>query len=338
MIAYRVEEGFGLENIKAAEVDPPPLRSHEIRLAIRATTLNYRDLLMVTGKYNPKQPLPFTPLSDGVGEVIEIGAAVKRVAIGDRVCPIFAPGWVAGEMDRSTLAHTLGGPVDGTLREQMVVAADSVVKVPNHLSDEQAAALPCAAVTAWSALVTLGQLKAGDDVLLLGTGGVSIFARQFAKAFGARVFITSSSDEKLEQAQNLGADHTLNYIADPSWGKTVRKLTDGRGVDHVVEVGGVGTMGQSLRAVRSNGQVSLIGILAGNTSDVSLLPVLMNNIRVQGVFVGHRQSFEAMNRCIDQHRIEPVVSMRFSADEVAAAFRAMESGKHFGKIAVTGPW
>lgn len=332
MKAYRVENQFGIDSVVEASLDPEPVHPGSVRLQMKASTLNFRDLLMVKGHYNPKQPLPLVPLSDGVGAVVEVGEGVSRVKIGDRVSPLFARGWLGGEMDREVLKGTHGGPLDGTLREEMVIDEASVVKVPEHLTDVQAAALPCAGVTAWSALVTLGGVKAGDDVLLLGTGGVSIMALQFAKALGANVIITSSSDEKLERAKALGADHLVNYSADPKWGKTVRDLTGGRGVDHVVEVGGIGTLNQSLRAVRSNGTVSLIGVLAGNQADTSLLPVLMNNIRVQGVFVGHRQSFEAMNRCIAAHRIEPVVSDTFAVSEIRDALRLMEKSGHFGKI------
>ncbi len=334
MEAYRVDGEFGIDSIVEASLDPEPLLPGSVRLKMKAATLNYRDLLMVTGRYNPKQPLPLVPLSDGVGEVIEVGDGVTRLKVGDRVCPLFARGWLGGEMEAEVRKRTHGGPLDGTLREEMVIEAESAVAVPEHLTDVQAASLPCAGVTAWSALVTLGALKAGDDVLLLGTGGVSIMALQLAKALGARVIVTSSSDEKLARAKELGADEVVNYREDPNWGKTVRDRTGGRGVDHVVEVGGVGTLAQSLRAVRVNGTVSLIGVLAGNQADTSLLPVLMGNVRVQGVFVGHRQSFEAMNRCIAQHRIEPVVSHSLPVSEVRDALRLMERGGHFGKIAL----
>lgn len=335
MKAYRVEEQFGIDSIVEADVAPEALVPGSVRLKMKAATLNYRDLLMVTGRYNPKQPLPLVPLSDGVGEVVEIGEGVSRVQVGDRVCPLFARGWLAGEMEPEVRKRTHGGPLDGTLREEMVIDEASLVHVPAHLSDAMAASLPCAAVTAWSALVTSGQIRAGDDVLLLGTGGVSIMALQLAKALGARVIVTSSSDEKLARAKALGADALVNYRDDPQWGKTVRELTNGRGVDHVVEVGGVGTLAQSLRAVRLNGTVSLIGVLAGTQANTSLLPVLMGNVRIQGVFVGHRQSFEAMNRCIEVHRIEPVVSETFPVSEVRDALRWMERGEHFGKIALT---
>lgn len=333
MRVFQVEKNFGIENIRARAHEPQTLTASSVRIAMRAATLNYRDLLMVTGKYNPKQPLPFIPLSDGVGEVLEVGSDVDRLSVGDRVCPLFSPGWIAGPIRENTVAHSLGGPIDGVLREQMVVQEEDAVRIPEHLSDAQAAALPCAALTAWSALFTHNTLSPGDSVLLLGTGGVSIAALQFAKAAGARVYITSSSDRKLERARALGADQTLNYRDEPNWGKAIRKLTGGRGVDHVVEVGGAGTLAQSLRAVRRGGTVSLIGVLAGS-GDPQLVSAVMNMVRIQGIFVGHRTSFEAMNRAIAHHRIEPVVDSIFPATDVVGAFNTFQDQKHFGKIAI----
>ncbi len=214
----------------------------------------------------------------------------------------------------------------------MVVSAESVVAVPEHLSDAEAAALPCAAVTAWSALVTQGGLAAGETVLTLGTGGVSVFALQLAKLLGARVIVTSSSDDKLARAKELGADEVINYKTTQDWGKAAKGLTGGRGVDQVIEVGGAGTLQHSLRAVRSGGTVSIIGVLSGTTTDVNLLPVLMQNVRLQGVIVGHRESFEAMNRAIALSEMRPVVDHVFPLKDARAAFEHMASGKHFGKI------
>ncbi|MEZ4221034.1 MAG: NAD(P)-dependent alcohol dehydrogenase [Polyangiaceae bacterium] len=334
MKAIVIDGGFGLEHLRLVERPDPALGPGQIRLSMRAASLNFRDLLMAQGAYNPKQPLPLIPASDGVGEVVELGAEVEDVKVGDRVCPIFAQGWLSGTPNKSMLRTTLGGPRDGTLCESMVVSAAAVVRVPDFLSDEAAATLPCAAVTAWSALVTLGRLRAGQVVLTQGTGGVAIFALQIAKLMGARVIVTSKSDEKLERARGLGADDIINYRQEPQWGRRARELTAGVGVDHVIEVGGGGTLGESLRAVRPGGTISVIGVLSGTTSDVNLLPLLMQNVRMQGVIVGHRESFEALVAAVAQARLQPVVDRVFSLDETRAAFDHMASANHFGKIVV----
>jgi NADPH:quinone reductase-like Zn-dependent oxidoreductase len=290
--------------------------------------------MTVTGIYNPKQKLPLIPLSDGVGEVVEVGQDVTRFKVGDRVATIFAQKWLDGEPTRAKLASTLGGPLDGTLTEYMALHEDGVVAVGSHLSDEEAACLPCAGVTAWNAIVSHGKLKAGDTILLQGTGGVSIFALQFAKLFGARVIITSSSEEKLARAKALGADETINYKTNPNWDKQARELTGGLGVDHVVEVGGASTFEKALRSVRFAGHISVIGVLSGSASNVSLIPMLMQNLRVQGIIVGSRETFEDMNRAVNFNKMKPVVDKVFSFGETKDAFNMMASGSHFGKICI----
>ncbi len=333
MRAWEVAGAFGRDHLRLVERDDPTPALGELLLRMRAASLNYRDLLMVEGKYNPKQPLPLIPCSDGVGEVEAVGDGVRGFAPGDRVCPIFAPRWLGGEPTRERVRTTLGGPLDGTLRERMTVAAESVVRPPAHLSDAEAAALPCAAVTAWSALVEQGKLRAGETVLVLGTGGVALFALQVAVLHGARVIITSSSDEKLARARELGAWETINYIREPAWGKRARELA-GDGVDHVVEVGGAGTLAESLRAVRIGGTIHLIGVLAAGEAPLSIVPVFMQQVRVQGVLVGHRDAFEAMNRAFAEHQVRPVVDRVFPFEEVPAAFEHLGSGAHFGKVCV----
>ena len=335
MRVCEVQEQFGIANLKAAERPEPTPGAGELRLRMAAHSLNFRDLLMIKGQYNPRQPLPLIPLSDGVGRVEVVGAGVEGFAEGDRVCPIFTQDWIAGEVTKKALRTTLGGPLDGTLAEQMVVPASAAVKVPEYLSDEEAATLPCAAVTAWSALKVQGDVKAGDTVLLQGTGGVSIFALQFAKMLGAKVIITSSQDEKLERALALGADHGLNYRQEPKWGKAASKLTGRRGVDHVIEVGGAGTLEQSLAAVRPGGTISVIGVLAGVASPLNILPILMRNIRLQGVFVGHREGFEGLCRAMAQHEPRPVISHRFKVEQIGEALNLMAAGGHFGKITLS---
>lgn len=335
MKVMQIQDAFGLDNLRLAERPQPEPGPGQVLLRVGAASLNYRDLLMVRGHYNPRQPLPLIPCSDGAGEVVEVGEGVERVRPGQRVATLFAQKWLAGELTPERARSTLGGPLDGTLAEYMVLDAEGVVPIPDHFTDVQAATLPCAALTAWSALVTHGGVRAGDTVLLQGTGGVSLFALQFAVLLGARVILTSSSDAKLERARELGAWETLNYRTTENWGKSVRALTDGRGVDLVVEVGGAGTLEQSLQAVRHGGTISLIGVLSGVQAPLNILPVLMNQVRVQGVLVGHREGFEAMNRAIDAHRLEPIVDRTFALDQAPEALDYLASGRHFGKICLT---
>lgn len=333
MKVWELRDGFGLDHLVPAERPIPVPGPGQVVVRIRAASLNYRDLLTVKGLYNPRLPLPRVPLSDGVGEVTAVGEGVSRLRSGERVAGIFCQGWLAGEPTDARCRTALGGDLDGVLAEYVLFDAEGVVPVPGHLSDEEAATLPCAAVTAWHALVTRGQVKSGDAVLVLGTGGVSLFALQLARLHGARVLVTSSSDVKLARAQQLGASDGINYRDTPEWDQRVRELTDGRGVDHVVEVGGAGTLPRSLRAVRTGGQVSLIGVLAGGTgAEVNPMPILMRQIRVQGIYTGSREMFEAMNRAIELHKLRPVVDQVYRFDQVHEALRTMEVGAHFGKI------
>ena len=334
MKAHALAGDFGLENLIRCERPIPQPGSGQVLVKIRAVSLNYRDLLMIRGAYNPRQPLPLIPCSDAVGHVVAVGSGVTRVSEGDRVIPIFAQRWIAGEPTREKLASTLGGPLDGTLAEYIVVDEEGLVHAPASLSDVAASTLPCAGLTAWSALVTQGGVKAGDTVVVLGTGGVSMFALQMAKLLGARVIVTSSQDEKLERAQALGADHGINYRQTPSWSKAVGALTDGRGADCIVEVGGAGTLEESLRAVRVGGLISLIGVLAGVRQPLLVTRILMQCVRIQGIMVGHREGFVAMNRAIEAHRLEPVVDRVFEVDAVHQAFEHMAAGRHVGKIVV----
>jgi NADPH:quinone reductase-like Zn-dependent oxidoreductase len=273
------------------------------------------------------------PLSDGAGTVIGVGAGVARVKVGDRVAGTFMQKWLEGEVTEAKGKSALGGAIDGVLAQQVDFDQDGLVHAPEHLTDEEAATLPCAAVTAWHALVSAGRVRAGDTVLLQGTGGVSLFALQFARLHGARVIITSSSDAKLERARQLGAGDGINYKTTPDWDKKARELTGEVGVDHVVEVGGAGTLGRSLRAVRMSGRISLIGVLAGG-GEVNPLPALMKNVCIQGIYVGSREMFEAMNRAIAVNRVRPVVDRVFGFGEVREALRYMESASHFGKICI----
>ena len=334
MKALRIHQLGDPEGLRIDDLPEPTPGPGEAAVRVRATSLNFRDLLMMKGQYNPKLALPIVPLSDGAGEVSAVGPGVTRVKPGDRVAAAFMPGWIGGGPTEAKARTALGAGGIGMGAETVVLPAQGLVAIPEHLSYEEAATLPCAAVTAWHALVTEGQVKPGDTVLVLGTGGVSMFALQFAQLSGARVIATSGSDEKLRRASDLGASDGVNYRSTPDWDKAVRDLTGGEGVDHVVEVGGAGTLTRSLRAVKIGGRVSLIGVLSGGTSDVNVVPVLMKNLRVQGIFVGSVEMFEAMNRAIDLHRLRPVIDSVFPLDRAAEAFRHLESGAHFGKIVI----
>ncbi len=334
MRAFEIQGNFGLDALTAIERPDPTPGPGQVLLRVRAASLNYRDLLTVQGVYNPKQPLPLIPLSDGAGEVERLGPGVTRVKEGDRVAGIFAQKWLAGEPTKQKLLSTLGGPLDGMLADHIVLSEEGVVPVPAHLSDEEAATLPCAAVTAWSALVVQGRLKAGDTLLVLGTGGVSLFALQFARILGARAIVTSSRDEKLARARALGAAELINYRTTPDWEKKVKELTGGVGADHVLEVGGAGTLSRSLRAVRVGGRISVIGNLTGLSGEVNLAPILMQNVRLQGVMVGSRETFESMNRALAFHQLHPVVDRVFAFAEARAALEYMAGQGHFGKIVI----
>ncbi|HEY9783372.1 MAG TPA: NAD(P)-dependent alcohol dehydrogenase [Leptolyngbyaceae cyanobacterium] len=334
MKAFEIQNKFGLDSLTLTERPDPKPSYGQVLIKLRSLSLNYRDLMVVKGLYNPKLPLPLIPFSDGVGEVVAVGEGVTRVKSGDRVAGIFFQKWLAGELTAEKAESALGGAIEGMLAEYVVLHEDGVVRVPEHLTDEEAASLPCAAVTAWNALFTSGGLKAGDTVLIQGTGGVSIFALQFALLAGARVIATSSSDEKLERVLQLGASDGINYKQTPDWSKKVRELTAGDGVDYVVEVGGAGTLSESLRAVRYGGQISLIGVLTGGSAEINTASILMKNVKVQGIYVGSREMFEAMNSAIALHKLHPVCDRVFPFHEAPEALKYMETGSHFGKICI----
>jgi NADPH:quinone reductase-like Zn-dependent oxidoreductase len=334
MKAFEIQNTFGLDSLTLVERPDPVATSFHAIVKLRAASLNYRDLLTILGKYNPRLQLPLIPVSDGAGEVVEVGEGVTRVKVGDRVAANFSQKWLGGGPAREKLGASLGGPLDGMLAEYRALNEEGLVHVPAHLTDEEAATLPCAAVTAWNSLIKLGGLVAGETVLVQGTGGVSIFALQFAELAGAQVIITSSSDEKLERALRLGADFGINYKTTPDWDKRAKELTGGVGVDHIIEVGGAGTFGKSLRAIKIGGHIGLIGNLSGNATEVNLVQILMQNVRIQGVLVGSRDTFEAMNRSIALHELHPVIDRVFAFEEARKAFDYMAGGFHFGKICI----
>jgi NADPH:quinone reductase-like Zn-dependent oxidoreductase len=330
--ALVIHTAFGLENLAVVDRPDPIPGPGQVLMRVRATSLNYRDLLIAKGQYNPKLQFPRVLGSDAAGAVAAVGAGVTLWKPGDRVAGCFMPHWGDGPITDTVAKSTLGSDRDGALAELIVFEERGVVRVPDHLTFEEAATLPCAAVTAWNALTAAGT-GPGTTVLLQGTGGVSIFALQLAKALGARALITSSSDEKLTRALALGADAGLNYKTNTEWDKWARQQTGGTGVDVVIEVGGAGTLDRSLKAVKTGGHVALIGVLAGGTTFNPML-VLMKAVRLQGVFVGSRAMFEAMNAVIAQKPIRPVIDRVFALADAPAAFRHLESGSHFGKVVI----
>lgn len=335
MKVFQIQDDWSMEHLKVAERTQPKPGPGEVLLHMKAASVNYRDLVVPLRGYGSfTGTLPLVPISDGVGEVAEIGTGVTRVATGDRVCPMFMQKWIAGEPDLNRLTSTLGGPMDGVMQEYMVMDEEGLAKAPEYLTNEEASTLPCAALTAWSALITEGNVKAGDTVLLQGTGGVSLFALQFSKLIGAKVLIISSSDDKLKKAAALGADEGINYKNAPEWGKAVKKLTGGKGVDHIIEVGGEKTLPQSLRVIRPGGTISMIGVLSGINMGVSLGLIVTRKVRLQGITVGHRDSFEAMTRAMSQHQIKPVIDRLFPFEKLKEAMEYLRKGKHFGKICI----
>jgi NADPH:quinone reductase-like Zn-dependent oxidoreductase len=335
MKVFEIRGEWDFDHLQLGERPDPKPGPGEVLLKMKAASLNFRDLVVPNRGYGAfTGNLPLIPLSDGVGEVVETGAAVTRVKAGDRVCPCFHQSWIGGAPDLERLTRTLGGPLDGTMAELMCLPADGVVKVPAHLTDEQAAALPCAALTAWSAIVTYDDLAPGSRVLVQGTGGVALAALAFAKLAGCHVTMISSSDEKLARARALGADAGINYSTTPEWSKATREITGGRGYDHIVELGGEKTLPQSLRAVRPGGTISMIGVLSGSALSAPLGHVVTRQVRLQGITVGSRDGFEAMLRAIEQHHVVPVVDRVFAFDELKEAMAHLKRGAHFGKICI----
>ena len=333
MRVFEIRDDTGIDGLTLTDRPDRTPGPHEVLVRVRAVSLNYRDLSTVKFAGSRGLRLPMIPCSDGAGEVLSIGEGVTRVKTGDRVAGIFFQNWLAGPMHASHGRSALGGDLDGMLAEQVVLHEDGLVHVPEHLSLEEASTLPCAAVTAWQALITLGNIKTGDTVLVLGTGGVSIFGLQFALMSGARGIVTSSSVEKLARARELGATGEVNYRATPNWDERVLELTGGLGVDHVVEVGGSGTLAKSFSSVRVGGTVSLIGVLTG-AGETDPNPVLRKGIRFQGIYVGSRDMFEDMNRAIALHRMRPVIDKVFPFEKSHQALRFLESAGHFGKIVI----
>ena len=335
MKLWHFPQADGIDTLVQTEAPTPKPGRNQVLVRIRATSLNYRDLMVATGK-GARGPTPanLIPLSDGAGEVVETGPEVTRVKPGDRVAALFMQTWLGGEIEPAHVVSSMGGAIDGVLSEYVVLDQDGLVKIPAHLSYEEAATLPCAAVTAWNALFALRPTGPGQTVLVLGTGGVSIFALQFARAAGARVIATSSSDDKLAKARALGAHETINYRQHPEWQHEVLRLTEGKGVDTVVEVGGPGTLPRSIEATRQGGNISLIGVLTGAAGEISPVTMMRKNLVVRGIYVGSRQMFEAMNAAIALHQIKPEIDRAFPFAEAKQAYHHLKSQTHVGKVVI----
>lgn len=335
MKAYVIQGGFGLDHIVEVERAIPSLARNEVLIRMKAVSLNSRDLGVINGFYNPNLNKPLIPVSDGVGEVVALGEEATKFQLGERVSGIFTQSWTTGEATQENWVSTLGSPLDGMLAEYVVLPEDGLVRVPEHLTDAEAATLPCAGVTAWHAIVEEGKVKAGDTVVVQGTGGVSLFALQFAKLQGARVIVTSSSDEKLELAKALGGDYGINYRQTPDWDQAVIAYTEGRGADHIVDLGGGATLNRSLSALKVGGQISMVGVLSGtNVENFAIIPAIIRKAKLQAINVGSRKMFEEMNVAIKHHHLHPVVDKVFLFSEAVQALQHLASGSYFGKICI----
>jgi NADPH:quinone reductase-like Zn-dependent oxidoreductase len=330
--AYELQPKDGLDALTRVDRATPAVGPTDVRVRVRAVSLNFRDLTQARGA--KKRKAPIVPASDGAGEVVEVGGQVTRWKVGDRVAAAFFPTWQAGELSDYHHARALGGGQDGMLAEEVVLPEPAWVAIPDRLSFEAAATLPCAGVTAYHALFEAAQIRPGDVVVVQGTGGVSMFGLQLAKAAGARVVVTSSSEAKRARARALGADHTLDYKADPAWGESIRKWTGGRGADVVIEVGGPGTFDQSVAALRYGGTMSILGVLTGTRGEVNTYGVFHKALRVHGVYVGSVAMFESLIRALEAHRIEPIIDRTFAFADARDAYAHLQSGAHLGKVVI----
>lgn len=327
--------GDGIDALQLRELPVPEPKAGEILVRMTAASLNYRDLLVVKGVGRWKPPVPRVPVSDGAGEVVCVGENVSRWKKGDRVVSHLLPKWLDGELTAEKGSLALGGvAADGVLAEYVVLKEGAALKIPNNLSDAEAATLPIAALTAWHALVRRALVQSGESVVIQGTGGVSLFAAQFARALGARPIVTSGSDEKLARAKALGASATVNYKKFPAWEDEVLELTQGVGADHVIEVVGGENLNRSLKAIKMSGTISFIGVLAGFSAPVDTYQFMTKNVRLHGIEVGSAEMFEEMNRFIESRQLKPVIDRTFAFSEAREALKYLESGAHFGKVAL----
>ena len=336
MRVFQIEDDWGFDNLKLSQRPEPVCGPGQVIVAMRMASLNARDLIVPDRGYGRATgELPLIPVSDGVGEVVEVGVGVSRIAVGDRVCPTYFQNWTSGEPTPERFSSALGGPLDGVMADLVCLYAEGVVKIPDYLSNAEAATLPCAALTAWSAIVTHGKTRSGDKVLVQGTGSVALFALAFAKMHGAHVTVISSSDDKLARAHQMGADATINYRTTEDWARASRPITADRGgYDNIIELGGAKTLPLSLRAVRPGGTLSMIGVLSGLNIEASLGPIVARQVRLQGVTVGHRDGFETMLRAMTQHELRPVLGDVFAFEDLKPALDHLRNGGHFGKTLV----
>jgi NADPH:quinone reductase-like Zn-dependent oxidoreductase len=335
MKAYQILPGANIDGLQCIDYPDRNLGHGEVRIRVHAVSLNYRDLMVASGNYLVTVDDPIIPCSDGAGEVLEVGPGVTRVQVGDRVAGSFFPYWQDGMTSPEKIRHALGGDIDGMLAEEVVLHEDALAKIPASLSFVEASTMPCAGVTAWNAIfVSSNGLKPGDTVLLLGTGGVSVLGMQLAKAAGLRTIITSSSDEKLQRARHLGAHHTINYQEIPEWHEEVLAMTQGRGANVVLEVGGKGTVNRSVSAAAMGGTVAIIGGVSGFGGEVNPASLLATAKRMVGIFVGSRAMLEDVMRFADVTGLKPVIDRVFPFARAQEAYRYMESGSHFGKVVI----
>jgi len=335
MKAWEIVSANGVDGLALNERPSPVAGPGEVIVRVRASSVNYRDLATIEDPEPRGIKYPTIPNSDGAGEIIAVGSGVSRFSAGDRVMGCFFQNWPSGGISASAMGSAMGGAIDGVLAEEVVLKEDAIVRIPDHLSYEEAATLPCAAVTAWNALFGQGSVMAGETVLLLGTGGVSVFAQQFATMAGAKTIVTSSSNDKLQRVASMGAWQIINYRQNPDWEKTVLEMTDGHGVDRVVEVGGPGTLQKSISAARVGGSISLIGILTGAGGQIVPTDIMRKSLNIRGIYVGSREMFEDMARAIDTHKLKPVIDMVVSFEDAPDAYRHMRAAGHFGKIVIS---
>ena len=335
MKAIRIEDEWGLDHLKRVELPEPAFGPDDVVIKMEAISINPRDKILVEGGYGRMAGrLPLIPLCDGAGRVVDKGANVEQVAIGDLVCPTYSRTWLDGTAGLRTHDGSHGGMIDGAAVELMAIPASAIVRAPDHMSAAEAATLPCAAVTAWNALIETGDVQPGQTILLQGTGGVSLFALQFAKMRGALTILISSDDAKLERAKALGADYLINYRSEPDWQKRALEITEGQGIDHIVEVGGAGTLEKSIQAVRPSGMISLIGVLGGVAGELQLGRVVTRHVRLQGVTVGSKAMFDRMVDAMAKDRTRPVIDdQQFHLDDLGEALKRLPAGRHIGKIA-----
>ena len=335
MRAWQIVSDGGVDALHLAEVETPEPGPGEVRVRMRANSINYRDLTTIEDPVPRKLPFPTVPNSDGAGDVVAVGPGVTEVAVGDRITSCFFADWDAGECSPEAMGSALGGARQGVLAEEVVLPARGVIPIPGELSYEEAACLPCAALTAWHALTQPRPVVAGETVLLLGTGGVSVIAQQFCKAMGVETIVTSSSDGKLARMEGLGANRVINYKKVPDWDLAVQKMTKGRGVDRVVEVGGPGTLQKSIEAVRVGGTIGLIGILTGVQGQIMPTSIMRKSLTVRGIYVGPRAMFAEMNKAIAHHDLRPLIDQRFAFEDARDAYHTMRSADHFGKLVIS---